>query len=523
SDATFYYNHMQRRGEKLGFEYRYMLSEDSKGTLMADGFKDRKVDDGSEDSTEDWGYDDDNVIRPNDDRYWIRMKANQEIIGGATAHLDLDIVSDQDYLREFSGGYMGHDSTDSYFGSEFGRDIDDENDPVRTNRLNINRTWSYQSINADLVWYDNVIKRRLKDEDDTLQQVPRIQYNALKQPFFGDITGGLFFGSLDSGYTYFYRRDEPADTDKGHTGHRMDIHPRVYLPLRAGRFFSFEPSVGFRQTAWYIDADRQFHGPEKDRYLHRELYDIEADLSTDINRIFSVDRGGVEKIKHVVIPRLSYGFIPETDQSEYPEFDQTDRIEAQNRVALSLTHLFTSKAAKPGNNGDNNNGYTYNRFARLFIEQAYDFRQKSDPEKAWMPLLAELDLTPADLITLRADGTWNHANNELDTGNLSLRLYDDRGDELRAEYRYTRREDRDSVKSIDLYAKTPITKSLTLFGNYERNLETNTDIEKGLGVRYQSQCWAIEVAWQDEEDDTRYMAMVELMGLGGFGDTLENR
>lgn len=523
SDATFYYHHMQKRGEKLGVEYRYMLSENSKGTLLADGFRDSKVDDGSEDATDDWGYDDDNVLRPNDDRYWIRMKADQELFRDTTGHLDLDIVSDQDYLREFSDGYMGHESTDDYFGSEFGRDIDDENDPVRTNRLNINRTWSYQSVNADLVWYDNVIKRRLKDKDDTLQQMPRVQYSALKQPVLDDITPDLLFGSLDSGYTYFYRRDEPADTSKGHTGHRLDMHPRVYLPLRAGRFISFEPSFGFRHTAWYIDADRDFHGQGRDRYLHRELFDIEADLTTDINRVFSVDTGRVEKIKHVVIPRLNYGFIPETDQSEFPKFDQTDRIDAQNRISLSFTHLFTSKASKPGNKGDNSNGYTYNRFARFFIEQAYDFRQKGDPDSAWMPLFAELDLTPSDLVTLSADGTWNHANNELDTGNLSLRLYDQRGDELKAEYRYTRREDRDSIKTVNLYAKTPVTKNLTLFGNYERNLETETDIEKGLGVRYQSQCWAVELAWLDEEDDTQYMAMVELTGLGEFGNTLDER
>mgnify|MGYP006309983133 CR=1 FL=1 len=104
---------------------------------------------------------------------------------------------------------------------------------------------------------------------------------------------------------------------------------------------------------------------------------------------------------------------------------------------------------------------------------------------------------------------------------MSCRLYDRRGDELKVEYRYTR----DSTKSIDVYAKTPVTNKLTLFGNYERNLETETDIENGLGVRYESRCWAVELAWKEEaeNDDTRYMAMIELFGLGGFGDTLDNR
>ncbi|MFW5957522.1 MAG: LPS-assembly protein LptD [Desulfosalsimonas sp.] len=516
TDATLYYHHMNRRGEKFGVEYRYMLSGDSKGTFMADGFMDDKIDDGTQEATDKWGYDDDNVIRPNDERYWVRMKADQELLADTTARLDIDVVSDQDYLREFSDGYMGHETTDDYFSSEFGRDIDDENDPVRTNRLNINKTWSYQSINADLVWYDNVIKRRLKDEDNTIQQLPRIQYNALKQPFFSDTAGGLLFGSLDSEYTYFYSRDNI-------TGHRMDLHPRFYLPLQAGNYFSLEPSVGFRQTAWYIDADREFYGDEKERYMHRELYDAEVDLSTDINRVFSVEKGRVEKIKHVIIPRLSYGYIPEKDQTQYPKFDGTDRIESKNSLALSATNLFTSKAASPGKNRSDEKNYTYNRFARFFIEQAYDFREHEDSSKAWMPLYAELDISPGHLVELQADASWNHQDDELDTGNLSGRLYDRRGDELKLEYRYNR----DSTESIDLYAKTRITRKLSIFGNYERNLETETDIEKGLGMRYESQCWALELAWQQEgeqeDDDTRYMAMIELLGLGGFGETLDNR
>ncbi|MCF8110152.1 MAG: LPS assembly protein LptD [Desulfobacteraceae bacterium] len=516
TDATFYYHHMQKRGEKFGLEYRYMFSEDSKGTLMADGFKDKKIDDGSREATAKWGYDDDEAARPNDDRYWIRMKADQQLFAGATARLDIDIVSDQDYLREFSDRYMGHETAADYFSSEFGRDLDDKNDPVRTNRLNINRSWSYQSLNADLVWYDNVINRRLKDEDDTLQQLPRIQYSALKQPLTRAPAGDLLFGSLDSEYTYFYSRDNI-------TGHRMDLHPRLYLPLRAGHYFSLEPSAGFRQTAWYIDADSEFYSDEKELYMHRELYDAEMDLSTEINRVFSVEKGRVEKIRHVIIPRLSYDYIPEKDQSEYPEFDEIDRIEPENSLALSFTNLFTSKASLSGKNRNNEKRYTYNRVAKFFIEQAYNFREDKDSGQAWMPLYAELDLTPANLLTLHADASWDHQNDELDTGNLTCRLYDRRGDELKLEYRYSR----DSTKSIDLYAKTRVTRNLAFFGNYERNLETETDIEKGLGMRYESQCWALELAWkqegEEEDNDTRYMAMIELFGLGGFGETLDNR
>ena len=54
SDATFYSHYMGFRGEKLGMEYRYVLDEQSKGTLMGDFLDDRQVDDGSPGS-EKWG------------------------------------------------------------------------------------------------------------------------------------------------------------------------------------------------------------------------------------------------------------------------------------------------------------------------------------------------------------------------------------------------------------------------------------------------------------------------------------
>lgn len=512
SDATLYYHHIGQRGEKFGLEYRYVLAENAKGILMADGFEDERIDDGTPEATEKWGYSGDTAIRPNTDRYWFRMKADQPLPWDAKARLDLDVVSDQDYLREFSGGYTGYEPTREAFVSEFGRDLDDENDPVRTNRLNINRTGMYQAFNADLVWYDNVIKRRLSDTDDTLQRLPAIESNLLKQPVAPGLAGGgnLLFASLDSRYTYFYRQE-------GTAGHRVDLHPRLYLPLRVEPYFTFEPSAGLRQTAWYIDADRRYYAEGRDRYMHRELYDIGAQLSTDLHRVFAVDKGGIEKIRHLVIPALSYGYVPDTDQSEYPDFDGIDRIEGQNRLALSFTHLFTSKrkaAGPPGGEGEA--GYTYNRFCRFFIEQAYDFNRTSDPEAAWQPLYAELDLTPEDLVTLHADAEWSHAADTLASGNLSLRIRDRRGDRLRVDYRYSR----DFHKSLFVSASTPITDRLTIFGQYERNLKTDKDIGKGLGTRYESGCWAVEAAWEDEADDRRYMILVDLYGLGEFGNSL---
>ena len=43
------------------------------------------------------------------------MKQDQAFARGINTRLDIDVVSDQDYLNEFEKGYMGFDQTDRYF------------------------------------------------------------------------------------------------------------------------------------------------------------------------------------------------------------------------------------------------------------------------------------------------------------------------------------------------------------------------------------------------------------------------
>lgn len=522
TDATFYYEHLQFRGEKPGVEYRYVLSEESKGTFFIEGFNDREVDDGTGETSEKWGYTDDAYLRPNSDRYWLRMKADQELPGEVKSKLDLDIVSDQDYLQDFDGGYLGFDATENYFESEFGRDLDEKEDPVRTNRLNFNRNWSASSFNTDFVWYDNVIKRRQSDEDDTLQRLPTVSYSALKQPVYSN----RVFSALNTEYDHFYRMD-------GQTGHRTDIYPKIFLPMHMKNYFTFEPSAGFRQTAWYTD-DEGDDSPSRDPYAHRELYDVGAALSTDVNRVFPVSVFGLQKIKHTIVPMLEYHYLPETDQAKYPDFDELDRIEGENEIALSMTHFFTSKRVvhRPGGGSPET---IYNMFGRFMIEQPYNL----DPEKnsmdgtslsesedfgltpetfeegtPWEPLYMELDFTPMNLITLHGDTQYSHHSGAIVTGNLGVITRDPRGDEFRVDYRYNR----DINKSIFLETLVPITYWLSIYGDYERNLMDNKDIGLQIGTLYRSGCWSVDTSYRKEGNDKRYAVLFNLYGLGEIGN-----
>ena len=510
SDATVYYHHIQKRGEKLGLEYRYMLSARSRGTLMIDGFEDRRVDDDPTDPDRRWGYTDDRFLRPNTDRYWFRMKADQQLPAAFMARLDLDIVSDQDYLRDFYHGYTGHRETSRYFENEFERSIDDRNDPIRENRLNLNRTWVTSSLNADLVWYDNVVARRQFDQNRTLQRLPMVSYNFLKQPLHH--TGA--FGSVNSEYNYFFRED-------GVTGHRVHLHPRLYYPLYPARHFTFEPSVGFRQTLWYTDADRDDIAADPrvtddlQRYDQRGIYDIGMALSTDLHRVFPVRAFGVEKVKHGILPMLRYTYVPDKDQAELPFFDQVDRIRAENMLVFSMTHFFTSRYTRARPNADPEP--VYNLFGRFMIEQPYDFDYDRSSE-AFLPLYAELHITPVQLLRFHANAQYSHQENRFISSNNSIQFRNLLGSNFRIDYRYTR----DRNKSLYFQFATPVRPWLTLFGDYETSLLDNTLVESNAGFRYIRDCWSIDFTYRVREDlegsrDEQYFFLINLFGLGGFG------
>lgn len=510
SDATFYSDYMSRRGEKLGLEYRYILDEQSKGTLMYDFLDDRQVDDGSPGS-EKWGYEGDGALRPNSDRYWFRMKHDQALPHQFFAQLDLDIVSDQDYLHEFKDGYTGYDDTTAYFEKAFGRGFDDYNDPIRLNRLNVGRNWPLYSLNAELRWYDDVIKRRQQETDNTVQRLPTINFNGSKQQF---LTSPFYF-DLASQYTYFYSEDGPRD-------HRVDIYPRFYLPYTFGSYFTIEPSVGLRETVWHFDK-KEYETSGKST-LYRELYDLKVDLTSEVYQIFNFNAGSVERIKHTIRPEIIYEYTPDKDQSELPSLDYIDRIPEKNLITYSVTNTLTSKFKKntkeketrlsdkpAGYKSDKPSNYDYHEFCRFKLEQSYDInKEKEDVPEPFSPIHGELELTPRRYLSLRADADWSHYDRNFRSHNISATLHDERGDSIYVEHRYQR----DISETLYTDVKVKLSDSVLMLGEYERNIFDGITLKYGLGFLYNTQCWSLKSIFAKEGEDLSFRFMIILYGIG---------
>lgn len=516
SDATFYAMHIAKRGEKIGAEYRYVLSPESKGTAIIDYLKDDKIDNGIGSASYDWGYTGDNALRPNEDRYWFRMKHDQALPNRFHAKLDLDVVSDQDYLQEFRHGYLGFDHSDLEFFRIFERDLEDYNDPVRLNRFNVSKYWTGYTLNAEARYYDNVIYRRWSDTDPTLQKLPVIDFYGSKK----EIPSTPMYFEVSSQYVNYYRKD-------GTRGHRADLYPRVSYPYRFRNYFTFEPSVGIRETVWYVDEFSE-RPQDSNTTLNRNMYDVRLDLSTELFRVFPFASGSTDKLKHVIRPQIIYSYIPDYSQNDYPYFDKIDRIRRENLLTYALTNTLISKSRPKSSEATGAppsetllpTDYLYNEFLRFYLEQSYDIYKANhnDPEP-FTPIYGEIQYEPFRYLTLQADAKYSHYDSDFRTRNVGSLIADDRGDKLFVEYRY----ERDFAESVYTNLLVSITRNIRAYTDYERNLYDDQRIASGFGVKYISQCWSVDVRYIDELDDRRYVLLLNLFGIGGFGSATPSR
>ena len=529
SDATFYAHYMNERGTKGGVEYRYYLDDWSKGTWMLDGFDDKRTDTGGQ-SSADWGFEDGDteILRKNTERYWLRGSHHQKMPYGVRAQLDVDIVSDQDYTREFKNGHMGWGASKDYFEEVFNRDLDDYNDPVRTNRLNFNKLWPRYSLNVEMRYDLDSTIRNSGQPDNTLQQLPLVNFDAVKQR----ISTSPFFYNLNSQYLYFWSAD-------GQRTQRLNAYPRLYLPFQFKSFFSIEPSVGLRGTLWYLDK-KEFD-PQGDQKFHsRGLYDTRLDFFTEVFNIFRTEGKSIEAIKHTVRPRVVHTYIPDQDQDDLPNFDSIDRIDNENLLTYSLTNTLTSKTRKEGSFAfinrrdqdkttiiDSQTDYSYNDFFRFELEQSYDIKEakQKDSEKPFSPIGARLDFFPGKYIGLDADALWSVYDYKFLSHNLGANLWDKRGDKLQVEYRYTRQSDEISLNQANsIYGnlRVKVTDRLRVSGLYEYNFLDKTRVQTGFGLNYTADCWSfegrlIDKVNVDQTSDLNWELKIKLYGLGEFG------
>ena len=481
-DATFYERLISRRGLMQGIEFRYVAEGDSEGTYLFDILRDRIE---QKDINNPEHTDLSPFPRSNRTRYWLRSRTDQDLPAKIEARLDTDILSDQDYLREFGDGLFGLEARPDMT-EVSGRPVEEITSPYRRSALRLSRDDDDYSLQALASYY-----RRPEGfaDDRTAQPLAGIDFTVLPRSLWGL---PLAF-SLDTDLNYIWR-------DFGKGGHSVSITPALKYPLRFGRYLEFEPSLRITRNMRWISDD-----PHANDALSENIYQFQTRLSTILERIYDVDWRHTERLKHKIVPSLLYEYRSHNDKISYPPwFDPVDALEETKTIILSIDNFIDAK------NHDSEGNITYSRWADFNLSQGYDL-----DESRLNQLTGTLILMPFPDLDLNAQFRWDHHKNEISFADLSLEFDMERSGGKKDIYRidYVYLDGLNKGLSYYIYVNMPY--GFSAGSSLKRDMDLGHNIENSYWLEYLSQCWGARLTLERFDEESSIMLTFRLLGLGG--------
>ena len=158
-----------------------------------------------------------------------------------------------------------------------------------------------------------------------IRKFPSLDVSVHARPV-GDLP--LYF-SFDGSVAGLHRRDAVAES-AGLVG-RVDIHPKIEIPILRGAAFSWSHQLGVRETFY---SDRQRVGDERDS-LNRLAFDYGFQFSgPQLEKQYS-------NWKHVIEPHVEYRYVTGVDEfGNTLLIDETDLFVDTNEVRYGITNRF---------------------------------------------------------------------------------------------------------------------------------------------------------------------------------------
>ena len=301
-DLTVAPAYFQKRGLGIGATYRYVRTEGSRGEL--DGF---------------YLHDEEKSPDYSADR-WVASLRHEEIITPRLVFkADVARVSDDQFL------------------SQFGNTLDERSAQRLESNVSLTQRWEKWNFFGRLFFYQDLTT----DAAVELQRLPELRLNAFQQPL--PWLPGLLF-ELDSSYNNFVR-------EIGAAGQRLDLTPHISYPVSPGGLFTITPRVGFRETIYDTrvvgaKVDQGFVVEDTRKELTvRSLFEAGVDLDARAQRVFDLNGAyGIQKLQHLIEPRVNYNFLDGDDSRDLPQYDGIDTITPGHTVTYSLTNRLKARA-----------------------------------------------------------------------------------------------------------------------------------------------------------------------------------
>ena len=484
SDVTLFPEYFAKRGFMPGLEYRYVANDNSKGVFTGSFLDDQLSDPSETDYFNDTGY-----THDNSDRYWLRGKANYNWGTAWQSRLDIDIVSDEDYLNEFNSGYTGFDNTQSRYLKTFGRGFDGATDTQRENSLKVLKSWSGMSLVSEVLAI-NEADTQASDTDTPLWTLPSVDFSGTIPSGFANVTFGW-----NADYVNYWRED-------GIGGNRFDIQPSLSTPIPLGQYLESRAEVSLRNTYYMVETygDSEWQNDDKQNRLYM---DFETEVATTLERDFFTDSKSGTPLRHQLRPYVKYQYLPDVDQDELPHFDNVDLIQEENTVTYGVDNFFNHVTAHTGGLE------SLADYAQLTIEQSYNFSDDSDEPLS--DIYAKLKWYPIKRTSLIYKTYFDTYGDGFNAHTIEAAYENDKGDFITLDYSYKEKNDIDQING---------TVGTTLFNNWlvkaeiEHSLSTEETVKAKGSLTYQALCWSVKVQTVYTPEDTTYLVVFNLANIG---------
>ncbi len=488
-DMTFYQHPMYKRGWMEGIEYRHVFSPTDKAVIRYNFLNDAK---------DDSDFNGDGQTRGNDFRWWIRGKLNQQLPLGFNAKLDVDLMSDMDYLQEFDNGLMGYDASNNVFKKYFHRSLADDADEIRPSTAQVTRETENLFLGFHGRYNDN---HYFGERAYTVQTLPSFFMRAFKTRLFHS---PLYY-QMDFDYTDYWR-------EQGTKEHRIKMAPGLSMPVNLLGWGDLV-LTGNMENSIYVAYGEETTGDRPNDTEDKLRYRLEADLSKTFGRTYHPN--GHSLWRHSIIPRVQYLFTPHENDDNIPKIDRQDYLNKVNRLRFSMLTFLSNK-------GDLGHGhFSYSDLIRVKILEDYNFKKAPSqqlagdmPDRSLSDLYGEVEFRPFLNFFMRYDTTYNFYGDGFRTHNVRWHYTGYLGSTIDLDYRYHKLAD---INELNLDLMAMLTHGWSFMFHIKQNFEESRQIESRYALRYQSTCWAIEGKVKTDSDDTSFLVNVELLGIGGWG------
>ncbi|HEY4707608.1 MAG TPA: LPS assembly protein LptD [Thermodesulfobacteriota bacterium] len=470
-DATFYLDIESKRGLGKGIEYRYIRSAESFGELFLYHFQEKSIE-----RVREFRDGVDNLSRPEEaenSRWRLKYQHSELLPGSVSLRANLDIVSDDEYFIDF-----GRNSAERSLES------------IESN-LSATKSWSNWSLVGQLRVFDNLLDA---DDEETLQRLPEVTLTGTDSKLYNT---PLYLSSVSS-YVNFWR-------EEGLRGQRLDVRPRLSLPMSPGGYFDFIPSVGPMATLWYVEG-----AADDKSYYDRFLYDLRAELRTTFVRVYRTDLETLKAVRHTIRPNVTYVYVPEAVQDDLPNFDALDRLAPQNSLSYSLNSTLTGKHRE----GEN---VWYFDYLYLDLSQSYNLYEAQreltspgDERKPFSEITGEIVVRPSPRVTATAKGKFDPYESRFNTYDISLAAADRRGDTISIAHRYVR----DGANYIEGFLRARLTGGVNFTYLQRYSFDEYRSLESAYGIEYAHQCWSATLTYTERLEEKIVYLTFNLLGLG---------